>query len=438
MDILLNPVVISVIVMLALCLCKLNVYLSIILASLLCGVLGGSTLSEAVSAFIAGMGNNCSNVFSLVLFGVLAEGMKVAGIGDVLAPRLAKVMGKNTWLLCVLLCAFAVVTETFILIYVAFVPIIVPSLLETFNRCKIDRRLLVTVIVIGLQIGYVCVPYGYGLMFQQVVQSSMADNGVLIELGDIIKGNVVVLISMFVAFAMAMILYGKKREYHTSDEVALAAKDAENAELPKMEWKHWATLISALVAIVVQTVTSSMPLGALAALFVLVLTGGVKLRDFEKVSMDGIVGMGFVSLVLLSATGFASVSSAYGNIDGLVTAFVELVGGSKIIASFAMLFLGLIVTMGIGTSWGTIPIVATLIVPIGAQLGFSPMSIAMLVSAAACLGDAGSPASDQTLIPTAAFNIDGQHDHIRDTCVPTFICCNIPMLVVCAIGALFI
>jgi len=44
------------------------------------------------------------------------------------------------------------------------------------------------------------------------------------------------------------------------------------------------------------------------------------------------------------------------------------------------------------------------------------------------LGDAGSPASDSTLGPTSGLNVDGQHHHIWDTVVPTFIHYNLPLL----------
>ena len=51
------------------------------------------------------------------------------------------------------------------------------------------------------------------------------------------------------------------------------------------------------------------------------------------------------------------------------------------------------------------------------------------MAAAAALGDAGSPASDTTLGPTAGLNADGQHNHIHDTCIPTFWHFNIPLII---------
>ena len=59
-------------------------------------------------------------------------------------------------------------------------------------------------------------------------------------------------------------------------------------------------------------------------------------------------------------------------------------------------------------------------------------------SAAAALGDAGSPASDTTLGPTSGLNADGQHDHIWDTCVPTFLHFNIPLMIAAIVAAQFV
>ena len=54
------------------------------------------------------------------------------------------------------------------------------------------------------------------------------------------------------------------------------------------------------------------------------------------------------------------------------------------------------------------------------------------------LGDAGSPASDSTLGPTSGLNADGQHNHIWDTCVPTFIFYDITLLIGGVIGAMIL
>jgi hypothetical protein len=60
----------------------------------------------------------------------------------------------------------------------------------------------------------------------------------------------------------------------------------------------------------------------------------------------------------------------------------------------------------------------------------------IVLAAAAALGDAGSPASDTTLGPTAGLNADGQHNHIWDTCVPTFLHYNIPLILMALLSVL--
>lgn len=46
--------------------------------------------------------------------------------------------------------------------------------------------------------------------------------------------------------------------------------------------------------------------------------------------------------------------------------------------------------MGIGSSFSTVPIIATLFVPLCLELNFSVMATAALVGTAGALGDAGS------------------------------------------------
>ena len=133
---------------------------------------------------------------------------------------------------------------------------------------------------------------------------------------------------------------------------------------------------------------------------------------------------------MLVAAGYASVMKATGGVDTLVGAITPYMMSSKLLATALMLFVGLFITMGIGTSFGTIPILAVLYIPICVKLGFSIPSMIIILSAAAALGDAGSPASDTTLGPTAGLNADGQHNHIWDTCVPTFLFYNIPLVIV--------
>src|SRR5699024_12669829 len=109
-------------------------------------------------------------------------------------------------------------------------------------------------------------------------------------------------------------------------------------------------------------------------------------KGFYKLMGDCISFMGFIVFVMLVASGYAAVLRETGGEETLVEAATGLMGGSIFIGSIIMLFIGLIVTMGIGTSFGTIPIIATIYVPLASALGFSPAAIIALVGTAGALG----------------------------------------------------
>lgn len=111
--------------------------------------------------------------------------------------------------------------------------------------------------------------------------------------------------------------------------------------------------------------------------------------------------MSLIGFIMISAAGFAAVMKATHGVDSLVQVVASGIGQHKGIAAFLMLLVGLLITMGIGSSFSTVPIIATIYVPLCLQLGFSPMAIIALVGTAGALGDAGSPASDSTLGPTS-------------------------------------
>ena len=144
---------------------------------------------------------------------------------------------------------------------------------------------------------------------------------------------------------------------------------------------------------------------------------------------SGMKMMALIGFIMITAQGFAAVMTATGQVETLVDASAALFGSNKAMGALVMLIVGLIVTMGIGSSFSTLPIIATIYVPLCLALGFSPAATVAIVGAAGALGDAGSPASDSTLGPTAGLNADGQHDHIRDSVIPTFLHYNLPLIV---------
>ncbi|MDO5715602.1 MAG: Na+/H+ antiporter NhaC family protein, partial [Tissierellia bacterium] len=206
-----------------------------------------------------------------------------------------------------------------------------------------------------------------------------------------------------------------------------------------MTGRAWGALISALIMLIVQIISKSLPLSALIGVIFLIITGSIRWKEIDEMVNGGLDMMAFIAIVMLIAGGYATVIRAGGGVETLVESVAgQLSGGSLFVAAGAMLLIGLLITIGIGTSFGTIPIIAAIYCPLCAQLGFSVPATILLIGVAAALGDAGSPASDSTLGPTSGLNADGQHDHIWDTCVPTFIAYDIFLVIGGIIGAVIL
>lgn len=437
MAIITNPVFASVVIMLVLCVLHVNVYLAIIIAAVICGLMGGAPLTEIISLFASGISSHGENAIIFIILAAIASAIVASGMSDAMAPRVSKILGQRPWLLLVGLIIIAALCETVITFGATFVFIIIPPLLTVFNRYSVDRRKVATAIMCGLQIGYVCIPIGYGAVFQDMVAGVMSDCGIEITYLEVAVTTWPIFLAMVVAAVVVAVVYRKPRTYTPVPGITAPAETdgAQTDELPPWEFKHTMGIVAAFATPVVQLITGSIVLGGLTALALSLIFRVASIKSLDEHIYKGMKDVAAVVFVMAAGTGYANVSNAYGDVNGLVNSIVNMLGSSKLVGAFAMLVLGLIVTLGIGTSWGTVPIVGIIMVPMGLQMGFSVPAISMLICAAAVLGDAGSPASDQALLPTATLNLDGQHDHIWDTCVPSFICCNVPIIVLGTICA---
>ncbi len=427
-----NPILISVILLCVLCLSRVNVLLALIISSVAGGLVCHMNLSQVMDIFIHGMGGNSETALSYILLGAFAASMTHTGLAPILAKKIAKTINSRKYLLIFILTGIAILSQNLIPVHIAFIPILVPPLLSLMNKLKLDRRAVACGLAFGLEAPYIAIPAGFGLIFQGLIAENMMQNGVEVIKSDIWKYNWLLGLGMFVGLLFAVfILYRKPREYKNF-EVEQKVEN-ENLHLNK---NHYITLVAAVLTLVVQLWTNSLPLGALVGLAVIFGLKAIDHDKMDKLINEGVGLMGYVAFVMLVAAGYASVMKATGGIDTLINAITPYMMHSKIIATVLMMLVGLFITVGIGTSFGTIPILAVLYVPICVKLGFSIPSMIIVLSAAAALGDAGSPASDTTLGPTAGLNADGQHNHIWDTCIPTFLIYNIPIIIAAIIAVM--
>lgn len=429
-----NPIVISVIVLSVLCLLKLPVMAALLISALTAGLVSGMGFSGTMEVFVGGMGGNANTALSYILLGALAFTINKTGAADILAKKISQVVRGNKFTLAIIIVLVSMASGTIIPVHIAFIPILIPPLLSLMNKMKMDRRMAAICFGFGLKAPYITIPIAYGAIFHGLIKDSVNQAGLNIT-GDVIwKNTWMAGIAMLIGLVLGLLYFSRDREYEDiHDEI-----EEKPEEIVKVETKHWLTLGAGIIALVIQLKTGSLPLGALAALVFMVVTRVIKWKEIQEVLDGGIGLMGFIAFVMLIAAGYANVINASGAVDHLVDVAFDALGGSKIAGSFTMTLLGLLITMGIGTSFGTVPVVAAIYVPLGLKLGFSPGAIVFMIAVAAALGDAGSPASDTTLGPTAGLNADGQHDHIWDTCVPQFICYDIPLMIAGILWPLFI
>lgn len=429
-----NPIVISVIVLSVLCLLKLPVMAALLISALTAGLVSGMGFSGTMEVFVGGMGGNANTALSYILLGALAFTINKTGAADILAKKISQVVRGNKFTLAIIIVLVSMASGTIIPVHIAFIPILIPPLLSLMNKMKMDRRMAAICFGFGLKAPYITIPIAYGAIFHGLIKDSVNQAGLNIT-GDVIwKNTWMAGIAMLIGLVLGLLYFSRDREYEDiHDEIG-----EKPEEIVKVETKHWLTLGAGIIALVIQLKTGSLPLGALAALVFMVVTRVIKWKEIQEVLDGGIGLMGFIAFVMLIAAGYANVINTSGAVDHLVDVAFDALGGSKIAGSFTMTMLGLLITMGIGTSFGTVPVVAAIYVPLGLKLGFSPGAIVFMIAVAAALGDAGSPASDTTLGPTAGLNADGQHDHIWDTCVPQFICYDIPLMIAGIFWPLFI
>lgn len=427
-----NAVIIAVLVMLVLSLLRVNVVLALVAGAISGGLIGGLSFEETIASFTSGLGEGATIALSYALLGGFAVAISRTGIPQLLVDAMLRLVKKDgeedrtglgKVLVILILLSMAIFSQNAIPIHIAFIPILIPPILHVLNMLKIDRRLIAMVLTFGLTAPYILLPYGFGFIFHEILVTQMNLAGLSVNMSDIPKAMALPVLGLFVGLLIAIFIsYRKPREYE--DKQIGVVEEVIVVKTRNIIF----TVIALLGTLAVQIPTQSMIAGAVTGIAILYVTGALKWKEADNLINDGMKMMAFVGFVMIAANGFAAVLQDTGHILTLVENVSGILGDNKAMAAFLMLLVGLIVTLGIGSSFATIPIIASIFVPLSIAFGFSPMATVALIGTAAALGDAGSPASDSTLGPTAGLNADGQHNHIWDTCVPAFVHFNIPLL----------
>jgi len=450
-DILLNPVTLAVLFMVVICLLRFNLILAIIVSAIFAGVvLVGWPLNEVMGTFIRGMARHNNIALAYVLLGALAYGIQASGVSRKFAKMLERLFGTNKSIFLLILAIVASFSQNLIPIHIAFIPLLVPPLLSLMNKLRIDRRAAACSLAFGLKAPYILVPMGFGLIFQNILATNINDSlpegsGYYVTAADVLPYMLWPFFAMVVGLLIAIfITYRKPRDYEDKPLLVSSEEDMEE----RWTIRHTGAALGAASAAVTQIVIGqvftgsplwALSLGATIGLTIMWIFRAIPSRKkLDETVVGGIKMMGFIAFLMLVAVGFGEILRDSGAIDDLVRYTLYFVGDNRVGTLIAMQIIGLLITMGIGTSFGTIPLISLVFVPVLLGMNFSIGAIILTIATAGATGDAGMPASDTALGPTAGLDADGQHDHLRDTCWPTFVHFNFPIKILGVIGAMII
>lgn len=429
-----NAVVAAVLIMLVLSLARIHVVVALIVGAVSGGLIAGLSLEATIDAFNSGLGGGATVALSYATLGAFAVAIGKSGLAHALADKTLAMVGQQDnsaaaksvrYMIIGVLVLIALSSQNILPIHIAFIPLVVPPMLYVMAKLKMDRRLVACALTFGLITPYMFLPIGFGgIYLNEILMAKISANGGETEGLSVMHAMALPALGMLCGLLVAVFFtYRGDREY---DLEAITRTERVNVSYSP------GTLIMAVVAIVVAFVVQlwlgSMILGALAGFLLFNLSGVVKWKEADDLFTEGMKMLAMIGFIMIAASGFAEVMRETGEIATLVQSSVNVIGSNKPMAALLMLLVGLMITMGIGSSFSTIPIIAALYVPLALEMGFSSLAIVALVGTAGALGDAGSPASDSTLGPTAGLNVDGQHNHIWDSVVPTFLHYNLPLL----------
>lgn len=445
-----NSVVLAIGLMIFLCVARVPVTIALIASALVGGLHSGLSTQEAIAAINDNLLVGSQVGMTYIMVGALAVALARSGVLDLLARKLVSMLGnedtrhqnKVKWLLYGIFMVASILSQNAVPVHIAFIPVMIPPLLVIFNKLRIDRRAIACILACSMSSSYLLLPTGFGAIFlNEIMLNNVNDVGAAYGLtitADMVpKAMFLPVMGILAGMLVAIFFsYRKPRDYKTNEAALAQIEKTKDTVLKPFQLVM--TLIAISVTLVFQITFDSLLVGAMIGFMILSISGIFRWNQQDDVFTEGMRMMVQIAVIITIASGFAGVLEATGEIKPLVQASAEMIGDHKALAAAIMLIVGLFITIGFGDSFASVPILAPIYIPLALTLGFSPMAAVALLGASAALGDAGSPASTITLGATSGLNADGQHDHVRDSVIPTFMHANFGMVIFAWVAAMIL
>ena len=436
-----NAVVLAIVLMVVFCLIKIPVAVSLLSAALLGGLHARMEFPDILQVLNENLLSGAQVGMTYIMVGAFAVALARSGILDWVAQKMASSLNRDgvnvrkqvKWMLFSLFIVASLLSQNLIPVHIAFIPVLIPPLLGLMNRLQIDRRAVACTLACGISASYLLLPFGFGAIYLNEIllenfNSVGAASGYAATASMAPKAMFFPVMGLLAGMLFAVLItYRKPRDYKQPEKLDTYVAPVQE----KIEIGLQPLLFTALAVVVVllfQIYFDSLFIGAMIGFMILGFSGIYRWQAQDDVFTQGVRLMAEIAVIITIASSFGALLTATGDIDPLVQSATQFFGDNKLFGAAVMLVVGLFITIGFGDSFASVPILAPIYIPLAFALGFSPLAALAMLGAAAALGDAGSPASTLTLGATAGLNADGQHDHIKDSVIPTFFHANIGML----------
>ncbi|MBR2723424.1 MAG: sodium:proton antiporter, partial [Lentisphaeria bacterium] len=253
-ELLLNPVSISVFLLMFLSIIRLNVVFSLIIAAITGGLLSGIGEEATMKAFSTGLGNGANIAFNYAMLGAFSIAISRSGITELLAQMLfKKINGEVTsrkififkYFLIIILTLAAISSQNIIPIHIAFIPILIPPLLEIFEKIRLDRRMVACILTFGLITPYMVLPFGFGRIYlNDILIKNICSNGLQVTADLAPRAMFIPALGMIAGLLIAVFIsYRKPRDYDREKIVNCSAVE-------KIEIKPWKIAVGTIAIIV--------------------------------------------------------------------------------------------------------------------------------------------------------------------------------------------
>ncbi len=140
---------------------------------------------------------------------------------------------------------------------------------------EVDRRIIATLIAVGLIGTYSFVPAGFGTIFQEIVSTQVTNAGMVAQASDVPVAMAIPILGMLVGLGIAFYVYRKPRIYKNTDvETATLNVNVSKSVIIS-------TALALIVSLIAQIATDSMIVGAFAGIMIMYFTGALKWREYR-------------------------------------------------------------------------------------------------------------------------------------------------------------